>query len=94
MAGARDAPTVHGGWRLGRETLRPPDTPQGKINVTDLDSRTLKKVGGYVQGYNAQAVVTEDQVIVAAESRSRRKTSGISDRSYRPPARAGECRRG
>ena len=38
-----------------------------KANVTDPDSRSMKTQAGYVQGYNAQAVVTEDQIIVAAE---------------------------
>lgn len=36
-------------------------------NVTDPDSRLLKTRGGYVQGYNAQAVATEAQFVVAAE---------------------------
>src|SRR5439155_13332065 len=44
-----------------------PTEPTGKINTTDPDSRNLKTTRGFVQGYNAQAVVTEDQVIVAAE---------------------------
>jgi hypothetical protein len=44
-----------------------PQTPVGKINVTDPDSRNLKAFRGYVQGYNAQAVVTEDQIVIAAE---------------------------
>jgi transposase len=38
-----------------------------QINLTDPDSRLLKTKGGYVQGYNAQAVATEQQFIVAAE---------------------------
>ena len=38
-----------------------------KANVTDPDSRILKTSKGYSQGYNAQAVVTENQVIVAAD---------------------------
>lgn len=38
-----------------------------KANVTDPDSRIMKTQRGYVQGYNAQAVVTGEQVIVAAE---------------------------
>ena len=38
-----------------------------RINVTDPDSRTIKDGRRYVQGYNAQAAVTEDQVVVAAE---------------------------
>lgn len=37
-----------------------------QANTTDPDSRLLKTKGGYVQGYNAQAVATEDQFIVAA----------------------------
>lgn len=35
-------------------------------NTTDPDSRLLKTKGGYVQGYNAQAAATADQVVVAA----------------------------
>jgi transposase/predicted XRE-type DNA-binding protein len=38
-----------------------------QANTTDPDSRLLKTKGGYIQGYNAQAVTTEDQFIVAAE---------------------------
>lgn len=37
-------------------------------NVTDPDSRLLKAKAGYVQGYNAQAVATEDQYVIAAEA--------------------------
>lgn len=46
---------------------QPPATPIGKINVTDPDSRNVKTPRGYVQGYNAQAVVTEAQIVIAAE---------------------------
>jgi transposase len=45
--------------------LRP--VPAGKINVTDPDSRNLKTTRGWVQGYNAQAVVGEGQIVLAAE---------------------------
>lgn len=38
-----------------------------KINVTDPDSRTIKDGRRFIQGYNAQAAVTEDQIVVAAE---------------------------
>jgi transposase len=41
--------------------------PEGKINVTDPDSRNLKTTRGWVQGYNAQAVVGEGQIVLAAE---------------------------
>jgi len=44
-----------------------PEEPTGKINTTDPDSRNLKTTRGFVQGYNAQAVVTEDQIVIAAE---------------------------
>jgi hypothetical protein len=45
----------------------PPDTPPGRINTTDLDSRNVKTPRSYTQGYNAQAVVNEHQVVLAAE---------------------------
>jgi hypothetical protein len=45
----------------------PPTTPQGKVNVSDPDSRNVKTPRGYMQGYNAQAVCNENQIVVAAE---------------------------
>ena len=36
-----------------------------RANTTDPDSRIMKTRQGYVQGYNVQAVVSEDQIIVA-----------------------------
>jgi transposase len=44
-----------------------PEVPEGKVNITDPDSRCMKTREGYVQGYNAQAVVTEEQIVIAAE---------------------------
>jgi hypothetical protein len=59
------------GRRFGGDPPSPhqvPDTPAGKINSTDPDSRLLKAPGiGYVQGYNAQAAVNEKQIVLAAE---------------------------
>ena len=46
---------------------RPPDTPQGKVNVTDPDSREVKTVRWVIQGYNPQAVVNENHILLAAE---------------------------
>ena len=46
---------------------KPPATPQGNLNLTDPDSRLLKAARGYMQGYNAQAAVNEEQIVVAAE---------------------------
>ena len=39
--------------------------PQAKANPTDPDSGIMKTAKGWVQGYNAQAMVTEDQIIIA-----------------------------
>ena len=57
------------GRRFGRppDPYQPPATPAGKINLTDPDSRNVKTSRGWVQGYNAQAVCTERQVVIAAE---------------------------
>jgi transposase len=41
--------------------------PKATANVTDPDSRFMHTRRGCVQGYNAQAVTTLEQVIVAAE---------------------------
>jgi transposase len=53
----------------GREPKPVSETPaaEAKANVTDPDSRIMKTRRGYVQGYNAQAVATAEQIIVAAE---------------------------
>src|ERR1017187_10052260 len=57
------------GRRLGRppKPFKPPETPGGKINTTDPDSRNVKTPRSYTQGYNAQAVVNEEQIVLAAE---------------------------
>jgi transposase len=48
--------------------VRPPKhgSRNGKINLTDPDSRIMHTRDGFKQAYNGQAVVTGDQVIVAA----------------------------
>jgi len=60
---------MNDGRRFGRppNPSEPPAQPEGKINLTDPDSKNMKAFRGYVQGYNAQAVTTERQIIVAAE---------------------------
>jgi transposase len=57
------------GKKFGRppKPFEPPAVPAGKINLSDLDSRNVKTSRGWVQGYNAQAVCTEDQIVIAAE---------------------------
>jgi hypothetical protein len=48
---------------------RPQETPnpEATANATDPDSRFLHTRNGTVQGYNAQAVTTMNQLVVAAE---------------------------
>jgi transposase len=58
------------GRRLNDRSTKPytpPATPTGKVNVTDPDSKNLKAPRGYIQGYNAQAAVNENQIVIAAE---------------------------
>jgi transposase len=45
----------------------PPEAPEGKLNTTDPDARRMKFGRNFMPAYNAQAVTTEDQIIVAAE---------------------------
>jgi hypothetical protein len=45
----------------------PPEAPEGRLNTTDPDARRMKFGRNFMPAYNAQAVTTERQVIVAAE---------------------------
>ena len=58
-----------GKQRRGRKLKLPDEVvdKEQKANTTDPESRIMKTRLGYVQGYNAQAVVTEEQIIIAAE---------------------------
>ncbi len=64
---AQEAET--GSKKRGRKPQEPDPTPssEAKANMTDPDSRIMKTRSGYVQGYNSQAVVTKEQIIIAAE---------------------------
>ena len=55
--------------KRGRKPKEPKTEPkkETKANTTDPDSRIMKTRNGYVQGYNGQAAVTEEQIIIAAE---------------------------
>lgn len=66
---AYEAHRAAAGPRLGRPpaAYQPPATPEGKINTTDPDARRMKRGRDFIPAYNAQAAVTEEQVIVAAE---------------------------
>jgi hypothetical protein len=68
-------PIARGVGRTGRrfspaatpKPYTPPATPAGKVNITDPDSKLVKGMRGWIQGYNAQAVCNEQHLIVAAE---------------------------
>jgi hypothetical protein len=45
----------------------PPEVPEGRLNTTDPDARRMKVGRNFIPAYNAQAVTTSEQVIVAAE---------------------------
>jgi len=47
------------------KVVEPDPVKEAKANISDPDSRIMKARQGYVQGYNAQAVVSRDQIIIA-----------------------------
>jgi transposase len=53
----------------GSPAEKPPQEALTRLrtNLTDPDSRILRTRDGFVQGFNGQAVVTEEQMVVAAE---------------------------
>jgi hypothetical protein len=61
--------------RLGRslagnrlpKPYTPPATPQTTVNLSDPDTHLMKGHKIFVQGYNAQAVVDHNQIVIAAE---------------------------
>ena len=51
-----------------RSLIQPPEIPDGQVNLTDPDSQADEgNRPGYIQGFNAQAVVNEQQIVLAAE---------------------------
>jgi transposase len=70
---AYEAYRARGRMRDGRRFGRPPnphrtpDLPHGKVNITDPDSKPIPVGFGFVQGYNAQTAVNEQQIVLAAE---------------------------
>jgi Transposase DDE domain len=63
---------INDGRRFGAPPTpySPPETPTGKVNVTDPDSGLVKSRAGFIQGSSAQAAVNEHHVLIAAELES------------------------
>ena len=57
------------GRRFGRppDPYQPPEVPEGKVNITDPDSKQIPDGLAFIQGYNVQAAVNERQIVLAAE---------------------------
>jgi hypothetical protein len=68
----------HGRKLAGRKPAAPdPDgLAKRQINTTDPDSRAIVRAGKALQGYNAQAVATDGQIIVAADVTQQANDSG------------------
>ena len=75
-----DANQLYEQWRAGQSPWAPPKRggppparweppvePEGRVNLTDPDSRVMQILGGWLQGYNAQTAVNENQIVIAAE---------------------------
>jgi transposase len=60
----------HGTYPKGRPPTEPTAPEPGRptrANTTDPDSRPQRTAQGFLQGFNAQAVVSDDQVVIAVE---------------------------
>jgi transposase len=70
------------GKRLGGRRPKPPEPAEreaARRNLTDPESRIMNQRGAFLQGYNAQALVGEGRVILAAEVTAAANDSGQLD---------------
>ena len=51
----------------GPAPYSPPERPEGKLNTTDPDAGRMRHGRAFLPAYNAQAVTTEAQIVIAAE---------------------------
>ena len=65
----REQGRMRDGRRFGRspDPYQPPEVPEGKVNVTDPDSRPIPVGFGFGFEYNCQTAVNENQIVLAAE---------------------------
>jgi transposase len=64
----------------------PPPRPEGKLNTTDPDAKRMKHGRAFIPAYNAQAVTTEQQIVIAAEL----TTEGVDFEQLNPMITAAE----
>jgi Transposase DDE domain/Transposase domain (DUF772) len=50
-----------------REAVQAAPETQRRVNITDPDSRLMTTKDGWVQGYNAQAIVNPEQIVLAVD---------------------------
>jgi transposase len=55
------------GLLTARATAEAAPSPARRVNITDPDSQIMKTWNGWVQGYNAQAIVNQHQIVLACE---------------------------
>jgi hypothetical protein len=51
----------------GPRPFMPAARPEGQLNTTDPDARRMKQGRAFIPAYNAKAVTTEQQIVIAAE---------------------------
>ena len=51
----------------GRKPAPPEDVDKVPVNITDQDSKIMKTHTGFIQGYNGQILVTEDQIVISCD---------------------------
>jgi transposase len=85
---ARAAEERATGRRKRGRKPKPPDpavNPEAVANVTDPESGIMKSRQGWLQGYNAQLVVTREQIILAAdvtsEANDNHQLTGLLDQA-------------
>lgn len=62
----------------------PPTIPDGKVNITDPDSKLVHGMRGWIQGYNAQAACNERHLTQGRRRRRRVLAPGPDERDHRP----------